>query len=170
MARVNTSRLKERLVFQIPDLQAYKRGRDVYLAFSADVGFALHKAHKEDCDEEAMHLAKTAAIVRKDMLVNKYSFLGSFEPNCQAKSVPASLLSLVQMILYGPNIDEQACSSGKVQAALTISQLLQYNTRVRCRDREVKRERRNKCGETPLPIYIGVSVHAKTGSRELVET
>ena len=32
-ARVNTSRLKERLVFQIPGLQCYNnKGRDVYLA------------------------------------------------------------------------------------------------------------------------------------------
>ena len=115
---------------------------------------------------------KTVAIVRKDMFANKYSFSGSFEPDCQAKSVPASLLSLVKMILYGPNIVEQACSSGKVQAALTISQLLQYNTRVRCRDKEVKQERRNKCRETPLSthVYVGISVHAKTRSRDLVET
>ena len=169
-ARVNTSRLKERLVFQIPGLQAYNKGRDVYLAFGDDVGLALHKAREEDCDEEAMHLAKTAAIVRKDMLASKHSFSGSFESDCQAKSVPASLLSLVKMILYGPNIEEQACSSGKVQAALTISQLLQYNTHVRCRDKEVKQERRSKCRETPLPIYIGISVHAKTRSRDLVET
>ena len=73
------------------------------------------------------------------------------------------------MILYGPNIEEQECSSGKVQAALTISQLLQYNIRARCRDKEVKRERRSKRRETPLPIHIGISVHAKTRSRDLVE-
>ncbi|KAL9964939.1 hypothetical protein ACROYT_G028655 [Oculina patagonica] len=101
-ARVNTSRLKERLIFQIPGLQCYNKGRDVYLAFRDDVGFALHKAHEEDCDQEAIHLAKTAAIVRKDMFANKYLFSGSFEPDCQAKSVPASLLSLIKMILYGP--------------------------------------------------------------------
>ena len=33
IARVNTSRLKERLVFQIPGLQSYNKGHDVYLAF-----------------------------------------------------------------------------------------------------------------------------------------
>ena len=47
-ARVNTSRLKERLVFQIPGLQCYNKGRDVYLAFRDEVGFALHKAHEQD--------------------------------------------------------------------------------------------------------------------------
>ena len=43
------------------------------------------------------------------------------------------------------------------------------NIRARCRDKEVKRERSSKCRATPLPIYIGISVHAKTRSRELVE-
>ena len=37
--RVNTSRLKERLVFQIPGLQCYNKGRDVYLDFRDDVFF-----------------------------------------------------------------------------------------------------------------------------------
>ena len=123
--------------FQIPGLQCYNKGRDVYFAFRGDVRFALHKAHEQDCDEEAMHLAKTAAIVHKDMLTSKYS---SFESDCQAKSVPASVLSLFKMILYGTNIEEQECSSGKVQATLTISQLLQYNIHARCCDKEVKRE------------------------------
>ena len=116
-----------------------------------------------------MHLAKTAAIVRKDMLTSKHSFSGSFGSDCQAKSVPASVLSLFKMILYGPNIEEQECTSGKEQAALTISQLLQFNIHARCHDKEVKRERRSICRETPLPIYIGISVHTKTRSRDLVE-
>ncbi len=75
---------KSALFSQIPGLQCYNKGRDVYLAFQEDVGFALHKAREEDCDQEAIHLAKTAAIVRKDMFANKYSFSGSFEPDCQA--------------------------------------------------------------------------------------
>ena len=58
MLCVNTSRLKERPVFQIPGVQCYNKRRHVYLAFRDDVGFALHKAHEQDCDEEAMHLAR----------------------------------------------------------------------------------------------------------------
>ena len=84
-----------------------------FLAFKTDLANALQKAHKEDIVEEAMHLAKDAIIVRKEMFTQKYTFDGSFESNCQANSVPLSLVSLVNMILYGPNI------------GLTISQLLQ---------------------------------------------
>ena len=168
-ARPNSSRLKERIIAQVPDLQPYNKGRDVYLAFGEDVGNALHKVHKEDSDDEAIHLAKAAAIVRKDILTNKYSFNGSFERDCQLRSIPASLLSFVNMILYGPNINAEEGSFSKGQAALTFAQLVQYNTYLRRREGDVKKERRNKSRESPVPIYVGVSVHAKTRCRDLVE-
>ena len=168
-ARPNSSRLKERIIAQVPDLQLYNKGRDVYLAFGEDVGNALQKVHKEDSDDEAIHLAKAAAIVRKDILTNKYSFNGSFERDCQLRSIPASLLSFVNMILYGPNINAEEGSFSKGQAALTIAQLVQYNTYLRRREGDVKKERRNKSRESPVPIYVGVSVHAKTRCRDLVE-
>lgn len=168
-ARPNSSRLKERIIAQVPDLQPYNKGRDVYLAFGEDVGNALHKVHKEDSDDEAIHLAKAAAIVREDILTNKYSFNGSFERDCQLRSIPASLLSFVNMILYGPNINAEESSFSKGQAALTIAQLVQYNTYLRRREGDVKKERRNKSRESPVPIFVGVSVHAKTRCRDLVE-
>ena len=69
-SRVNTSRLKERLVFHIPGLQCYNKGRDVYLAFRDDVRFALHKAHEQDCDEEAMRQRLRRLSVKICSLVN----------------------------------------------------------------------------------------------------
>ena len=64
------------------------------------------------------------SIVRKEMFTQKYTFDGSFEAN----SVPPSPVSLVNMILYGPNTEIQASTLTKSQAGLTISQLLQYNS------------------------------------------
>ena len=168
-ARIHTTRLKDRILSQIPALEEHKQGRDVFLAFKTDLANALQKAHKEDIDEEAMHLAKAAIIVRKEMFTQKYTFDGSFESNCQADSIPPSLVSLVNMILYGPNIEMQASTLTKSQSGLTISQLLQYNSYHRRSSGEVKRERRNKSRETPLPIFVGLSIHAKTRSRDLVE-
>ena len=40
--RVNSTRLKDRLLAQIPDLGAYTEGKEVKLAFSGDIGAALH--------------------------------------------------------------------------------------------------------------------------------
>ncbi|KAJ7361936.1 hypothetical protein OS493_014583 [Desmophyllum pertusum] len=157
-ARIHTTRLKDRILSHIPALEEHKQGRDVFLAFKKDLANALQKAHKEDCDEEAMHLAKAASIVRKDMLAKKHTFNGSFEANCQENSVPPSLVSLVNMILYGPNIEMQASTSSKSQAGLTISQLLQYNSYHRRREGDVKRERRNKSRETPLRFMWGLTI------------
>ena len=165
--RINSTRLKERILSQIPDIEAYKQGRDVFFAFKKDLGLVLQKSH-DACDEDAIHLSKAASIVRKDMLAMKYNFDGSFDRNCQAESVPASLVSLVNMILYGPNIETQASNSSKAQAGLTISQLLQYNSHLR-RHGDVVRVRRNKNRETPVSLYIGLSIHAKTRSRDLID-
>ena len=73
------------------------------------------------------------------------------------------------MILYEPSIQTEASSHAKFQAGLSIAQLLQYNSFVRRREGDIKRERHNKTRETPLPIYAGLIVHAKTRSRDLVE-
>ena len=123
-ARIHTTRLKDRILSLIPALEEHKQGRDVFLAFKTDLANALQKAHKEDSDEEAMHLAKAAIIVRKEMFTQKYTFDGSFGAN----SVPPSPVFLINMILYGPNIEIQASTLTKSQAGLTISQLLQYNS------------------------------------------
>ena len=58
----------------------------------------------------------------------------------------------------------------KCQAGPLIAQLRQYNIYHRRRGGDVKRERRIKSRETPLSIYVELSIHAKTRSRNLVET
>ena len=103
------------------------------------------------------------------MLQSKCTFNGSFKPNCQIESIPTTLLSLVNMILCRPSIQTQASSDAKSQAGLSIAQLLQFNSFVRRREGDVKQECHNKAREMPLPIYIGLPLHAKTRSRDLVE-
>jgi len=63
------------------------------------------------------------------------------------------------MILYGPNIEMQAGTLTKSQFGLTISQLLQYNSYHSRSSGEVKSDQRIKSRETPLPIFVGLSIH-----------
>jgi len=49
-----------------------------FLAIKTELANALQKAHKEDIDEEAMHLVKGTIIMRKEMFTQKYTFDGSF--------------------------------------------------------------------------------------------
>ena len=61
-SRVNSTRLKDFLLAQIPELGAYTEGKEIKLAFSSDIGAALQFAQTHDYDTEAMHLAKERAI------------------------------------------------------------------------------------------------------------
>ena len=120
------TRLKQRLITHLPGLQDYKQGQNFYLAFRTDLAATVHSVHKSS-DEEAIHLARAVSIVRKDIFSKKCQFHGSIEKGCQLKSVPASLLSLVNMILYGASIDMQSDAISKSQVGLTVSQVIQFS-------------------------------------------
>ena len=115
-------------------------------------------------DRDTVNLARAAQIVRKDMFKAYPSFNALFPDKCQEDAMPQLLLTLVSMILDGPSIKDQPRQSSA--SSLTIAQLLRYakkdapDTHVRCSINQ----------ETPLPIYIGLMLHAHTRKRELVDT
>ena len=94
--RVNSTRHKGRLLAQIPTLRVQNKGREVFLVYDEDIGAALQFAVENSDDSNAVHLAKAAQIVRKDMLEKRQNFDGTFTSSCQKDSVPTSLLSLVR--------------------------------------------------------------------------
>ena len=96
----HTSRLKERILAVVPELEEHKQGRDILLAFKEDVAMTIRRA-REDCDKEAMYLAWAATIVRGEMMMIENSFDGSFDQDCQHNSVPESLLLLVNIFCMG---------------------------------------------------------------------
>ncbi len=69
------------------------------------------------------------------------------------------------MLLEGTNadIDSQAC--------LTITQLILFNSKKKSTKNaaESKRGRHTPSREPPLPLYLGLKVHALTRSKKLVE-
>jgi hypothetical protein len=167
--RIHSTDLKNRILANILRLQAYKQGRDVFLSFSDDVGRALRDACLDDYDDEATCLAKAAEIIRRDMNGVCSQFDGtSFPQGCQETSVPKLLIALVSMIMDGPNITKRDSDEYR-QAALSIAQLLKYNSSVR-RRRGSTGIQHSKSRETPLPIYLGMMIHGHTRKRELVDT
>ena len=95
---IHTTRLKDRILANMPDMQARKHGRDVLLEFNEDNGTVLNNAYGRDFDDEGMILSQAARIVRRSMSETKYSFNGTFGKDCQSQSVSGLLLSLVKMI------------------------------------------------------------------------
>ena len=168
--RVHSTKLKNRILTHFPGMKAHTQGRDVVLVFDEDVGAALRKACEHDADSDAVHLARAAKIVRRDIFQMKMEFNGSFPTECQEQSVPTSLLALVTMILNGPNIKTQSSPSAVSQPALSISQLLLYNSSKTHKENAKDVVRHSRQRETPLPIYLGIMLHTKTRKRELVDT
>ena len=165
---VHTTRLKERILAHFPDLQAHTEGRDVLLVFDEDVGKVLRKTLADDYDDNGIHLAKAADIVRKDMLQTKSTFNGTFSEECQKDSLSKLLLSLVEMILQGPSITDQSEHSENRQSALSIAQLMMYHSQSR-RSSTKNTSYHSRDRETPLPIYLALKVHALTRKRDLID-
>ena len=170
--RIHTSRLKERLLAALPDLQAHSQqesqGKCIILTFDEDVGSALTKACNND--DDGLHLARAAQIVRKDMFERKYSFDGSFKPSCETDLIPSSLMALVKMILDGPSIKQQSeVAATNTRASLSISQLLMFNSVKYGRSVNSSHDRHSRDRETPLTLYVAMKVHAVTRSRTLVD-
>ncbi|VDI74380.1 Hypothetical predicted protein, partial [Mytilus galloprovincialis] len=159
-SRVNSSRLKDRIVSNFPDLDAYKQGRENILAFKDDIGPALKRVCLEDFDNEFVNISKAATFVRKDIFASNSEFKGTFPKGCQEASVPQSLLSLISMIQFGPNIQDRSYS----QSTLTIAQLLMYS----CTKKQSNRHMKDH--EPPVCAYLGVMIHCKTRKRDLVDT
>lgn len=81
--RVHSTYLKEKLLANVPGLQANKKGRDIFLAFNDEVATALQQACKHDFDNEAMTLLKVTRIIQRDILDTKSKFNGTFNNSCQ---------------------------------------------------------------------------------------
>ena len=97
------------------------------LSFNDDIGDALKKACYHDSDNDAMHLAQAAKVVRKEIFGQAFPFNGTFIDKYLQSAVPQSLLALVNMILEGPNIKHQT-KLVNIKASHSISQLLMFNS------------------------------------------
>jgi len=169
--RVNTSRLKERILSAFPNLSAHSEGRDVLLASNQEIGSVLRQAANDD-NSDACHLARAANIIRRDILQMNNTFNGTFPPECQENAIPSSLKTLVNIILRGPTVISQPVERSSDQACLTIAQLIVFNSVARDRKRHEgssSSKHHSKLKECPLPIYVSLKIHGATRDRSLVD-
>ena len=166
---VNSTRIKERLLKLIPALWAETHGRDILLIFENYIGDAIHIACTEN-DSDSVYLMRTAKAIRKEIFSSTYAFKGTFESGCEENVVPPTLQVLMNMIMNGPNIECQAgINKQRERIALSISELVMFNTTHSSSHIQNSPVRHNRERETPLPIYLALMVHAKTQKRSLVD-
>ena len=63
--RIHSTRLKNRILSQFEDFEAYTDGREVLLASKCDIGEVLTSASRVNYDHEGFVLAKAAQIIRR---------------------------------------------------------------------------------------------------------
>lgn len=165
---VNKTRLKKALLEHLEDAQEQHDGKNMVFVFKEGMRNILKEALKtRDFSDDAAVLAKAATIVRDDLFAHKgFNFSGCFQIECQQNSVPSSLKSLVAMILNGLNLKEQ--EKNESQACLTICQTIMFNTKKRTYSSKTSETRHSLLREPPLPLYLGLNIHAMTRSKTLV--
>ena len=125
----HSTRLKEKLLKTFgSDLQ--EQGAEFgpkTLVFTDGLNSLLQDAkNARQFQMDMQTIQKTAKIIRDDLFQHDgFKFDGNFNKSCQQEAVPSSLKALVSMIIHGTSIKEEYDS----QAALTISQLLLFNSK-----------------------------------------
>ena len=140
--------------------------RDILLIPQNEIGGVIKEAKK---DSDAQHLARGATIIRRDILQVKNSFNGTFPQECEKDYIPASLKTLISMIVKGPNVNADPAES---QAFLTMAQLLVFNSISRYRNspHSTGSTHHIRSRECPLPIYAALKIHRTTRDKSLVDT
>ena len=164
---INKGRFKEQVLEYFTNAQVQSDGKNMVLVFEKGIQEMLKQAMKCDHEGDALILMKAARIVREDIFKSKgFNFNGSFPSDCQQKSLPTTLKSLVTMLLRGADLMDQ--DSADSQACLSVSQTVLFNCKKSKKKDSAAKVRHSLEHEPPLPLYIGLNVHTQTRSKKLI--
>jgi hypothetical protein len=170
--RIHSTRLKEDILKELPDLSEARHGRDVLLTAENDVGAAIFDACTLSGHNDGACLAKAARIVRKQLFADSPQPVGILENFGDNSAVPSSLFCLISMILGHSDIGlEDEEHKKKSKAAVAISQLIRFNTVKKprkCNNSTPDNTRHLRKYETSFPLYTGLMLHSKTRKKGIV--
>ena len=110
--------------------------------------------------EDGIITLKAAKIVRRCMFKEDKIFDGNLSSRKQKSSVSVTLLRLVSLIINGENSEENV-STAVESLTLNMAQLLRFNS-VKGKRQCSGSVRHSRINEPPLPVKIGLMIHAKT--------
>ena len=99
-SKVNSSRLKDRLMENYPGLTSVNHGRDVLLTYSEHIGEAL-QLMRDTSDAKAIHMMHTVKATHNEIFSHKFEFDGSFSAINNVPQWRHSLLTRVDKV-QGP--------------------------------------------------------------------
>ena len=116
-------------------------------------------------DEFGKSMHTIAAELRNELPNTNNSFNGSFTSNCQDKSIPRKLVTLVSLIIDGCGVENTEYS----QQALTIAQLIQTITFSSEKRQTTTHRRLVKHRETPAALYVAIKIYSTVRSKGLID-
>jgi hypothetical protein len=118
---VHRTRLKERILRAIPELQAFSGKKEIILAFPTGVSDVLKKNMQEQWDDEEVQLARSATLLRKKII--------SLNLSDQHSNIHYlnELFSFISHLLYG--ISNKDCDI--LPPVNTICSLLAYHLKIK---------------------------------------
>eukprot|EP00794_Sanderia_malayensis_P004251 gene4251-4816_t len=163
---VNVTRLKNDLLREIPGMCEQKNGKYVILTVEEQFGKALIECSQSTLQDDGIILSKAARIVRRFLFASDESFDGDLSRIRQKSSVPLPLLNLVSLIIDGESSFEDMSPFAE-SIAVNLAQLLRFNA-VKTKRRSKGYVRHSRNNEPPLPVKIGLMIHAKTRKKSIV--
>ena len=169
---VHSIRLKERLMADVPGLQAHTKDKEVLLAYENDISSALFKAYDSKIDSDTLILAKAAKIAQKELFEKNVQFDGTFSNECLLNVVSPSLFALTTMILEGSSIQQQSSiTTNKKRIGRNLSQMMLYNSvKHESRVEDNNSIRYTSTRETPVAVYVGLKLYASTRQKRLTDS
>ena len=164
---VNVTTMKEDLLEQVLGLREQRDGKYVILTVDDEFERALMQCSQNTMKEDGITISKGAKIVRRCMFKEDEIFDGNLPSRKQKSSVSVTLLRLVSLIMNGENSEENV-STAVESLTLNMAQLLRFNS-VKGKRRCSGSVRHSRINEPPLPVKIGLMIHAKTRKKGLVE-
>ena len=112
-------------------------------------------------------IVSTAKIIREDIFNhNGFSFKGNLKKSCQNDSIPASLKTLMSMIINGTGLKDQ--ERQETQASLSAGQILYFNVKKRASSKSTMGVIKHSLQrEPPLPVFIGLFIHQWVRSKKI---
>ena len=163
---VHVTRFKYKILQLVPCLRESKAGKFILLTLDKDLGKALFEVCRSSAEDNGITLAKAAHIIRSYLFENDEIFDGDVSPHRRTNSIPTCLVQLIGLILEGGGLNQQ--NTRAIRICENIGQLIRFNSVKQKRRVEVNHIRHSTKNEPPLPVIIGLMVHAKTRKKSVV--
>ena len=168
---VHCTRLTDKILASVPGIISIQNNqstkRDVVLTLDGELGKAVFQACTHSSTDDIIVIADAAKRIRKVLFCQDKRFDGDTSVECQESSVPPILLRLVSMILEGGKPNREL-SEGQRKIACNIAQIIKFNAVKQARNETTVNFRHSRDNEPPLPVVVGLKVHAKTRKKALI--